>query len=84
MREIMIKYADRVAYLNHDIDDAVRAEIIKNDDLPKEYIKILGGRHSKRINTLITDIINTTLKNKEVSMSAEIEGRNDGTSRVYV
>ena len=70
----IIKYADRFAYLNHDIDDAVRAEIIKNDDLPKEYIKILGGRHSKRINTLITDIINTTLKNKEVSMSAEIEG----------
>lgn len=70
----IIKYADRFAYLNHDIDDAIRAEIIKNDDLPKEYIKILGGRHSKRINTLITDIINTTLKNKEVSMSAEIEG----------
>lgn len=70
----IIKYADRFAYLNHDIDDAIRAEIIKNDDLPREYIKILGDRHSKRINTLITDIINTTLKNKEVSMSAEIEG----------
>lgn len=70
----IIKYADRFAYLNHDIDDAIRAGIIRNDDLPSEYIKILGDRHSKRINTLITDIIENTIKNKSVSMSAEIEG----------
>lgn len=69
----IIKYADRFAYLNHDIDDALRAGIITQNDLPEEYIKVLGGRHSKRINTLITDIISTTLKNNEVSMSEKIE-----------
>ena len=69
----IIKYADRFAYLNHDIDDALRAGIITQNDLPEEYIKVLGGRHSERINTLITDIISTTLKNNEVSMSEKIE-----------
>ncbi len=69
----IIKYADRFAYLNHDIDDALRAGIITQNDLPEEYIKVLGDRHSKRINTLITDIISTTLKNNEVSMSEKIE-----------
>lgn len=69
----IIKYADRFAYLNHDIDDAIRAGIIKDSDLPKEYIKILGERHSKRINTLICDIISSTLEKKEVSMSKKTE-----------
>lgn len=68
----IIKYADRFAYLNHDIDDALRSKILTQSDLPKDYIEILGDRHSKRINTLIKDIINTTLKNGTVSMSDEI------------
>ena len=68
----IIKFADRFAYLNHDIDDAIRSEIISEDDIPKEYLEILGDRHSKRINTLIKDIINSTLKKGDISMSDEI------------
>ncbi len=53
----IIKYADRIAYINHDIDDAIRAGILSSEDLPKELIEILGDTHSKRINSMITAII---------------------------
>jgi dGTPase len=51
------KVADVVAYVNHDVEDAVRAGIICQSDLPKEVAEILGHTHSQRINTLIRDII---------------------------
>ncbi len=52
----IVKICDRIAYINHDIDDAIRSGIISKDDLPKEAIKILGSKHSERINTLIVDL----------------------------
>jgi dGTPase len=52
------KIADIVAYVNHDIEDAVRAGIISQNDLPKSVIATLGDAHSQRINTLVCDIIN--------------------------
>jgi dGTPase len=51
------KIADVVAYVNHDVEDAVRAGIICQSDLPKEAVEILGHTHSQRINTLVRDII---------------------------
>jgi dGTPase len=51
------KIADIVAYVNHDVEDAVRAGIICQSDLPKGVAKILGHTHSQRINTLVCDII---------------------------
>lgn len=53
----VVKIADGVAYLNHDLDDACRAGIIAEGDIPDDVIRILGGRHAERINTLVTDII---------------------------
>lgn len=53
----IIRYSDKIAYVQHDIDDSVRAGILKEEDLPKEYIEILGGTHSKRIATLVADLI---------------------------
>jgi dGTPase len=53
----VVKIADGVAYMNHDLDDAIRAGIITETDIPDDVIRILGGRHSERINTLVTDII---------------------------
>jgi dGTPase len=53
----VVKIADGVAYLNHDLDDAIRAGIIEGADIPREVIAGLGGRHSERINTLVADII---------------------------
>jgi dGTPase len=51
------KMADIVAYINHDIDDAVRAGLITKDDLPKSVITTLGSTRSQRINTLVCDIV---------------------------
>jgi len=53
----IIRYADKIAYINHDIDDAIRGNIISEADIPKEYTDILGDTKSKRINTLVTSII---------------------------
>ncbi len=53
----VVKISDMVAYINHDIGDAVRAGILKENDLPLEAIKVLGNSHSVRINTMVTDIV---------------------------
>jgi len=51
------KIADIIAYINHDIDDAIRAGIITENDLPQQAIMVLGHTHSQRINTLVCDIV---------------------------
>ena len=56
----VIRFADRIAYINHDIDDAMRAGILTEDDIPKEISGILGHSHSERINTLVEDLITQT------------------------
>jgi dGTPase len=55
-----LKTADAVAYLNHDILDAIRAGILTEDDLPKDVHAVLGASHSERINTLVSDIVNAS------------------------
>ncbi|MDR1673916.1 MAG: deoxyguanosinetriphosphate triphosphohydrolase [Oscillospiraceae bacterium] len=53
----IVRLADKIAYINHDIEDAVRAGILKPSDLPNEAVKVLGDTKSKRITTLIAAII---------------------------
>jgi dGTPase len=53
----IIRICDRVAYVNHDIDDAIRAGLIAPDDLPRECIEVLGARHSQRITTMVLAIV---------------------------
>lgn len=67
----IVKVSDRIAYINHDIDDAVRSGIITSDDLPKDAIKILGDTHKKRIDTLVRDMIENTIGNPEARLSEE-------------
>lgn len=69
----VVSYADRIAYINHDIDDAIRAGVIKNEDLPRECIEILGKTHGERINNMILDIIKDSMEKKSISMSKEFE-----------
>lgn len=69
---VVLKYADRFAYINHDIDDAIRGGVLNKDQLPKECIKILGQTHSMRINTLITDIIKHSIEKPEIKMSQTV------------
>lgn len=56
----IIRRSDQIAYVNHDIDDAVRAGILTNDDIPAEISAVLGCNHRDRINTLVCDVIRTS------------------------
>ncbi|MBE6039196.1 MAG: deoxyguanosinetriphosphate triphosphohydrolase [Anaerofustis stercorihominis] len=69
----VVQFSDKIAYINHDIDDAIRAGIITEADLPKECIRILGDTHSKRINTMIVDIVRNSQDKNTISKSREIE-----------
>ncbi len=67
----IVKICDRVAYINHDIDDALRSGVIAPEDLPQNCIRILGDRHSGRINTLVTDLIHQSDGKDKICMSDE-------------
>lgn len=69
----IVSYADRIAYINHDIEDAERAGILKEKDLPKEIIKILGNDKSKRITTLVKDLVLNSMDKPFVALSQEKE-----------
>ena len=70
---IIVKYADRIAYVNHDIDDACRAGILSFDDIPLEYMAVLGRTHSERINTLVSSIVTASEGQPEIAMTPEVE-----------
>ncbi len=67
-----VNRADKIAYINHDIDDAVRAGVITIDDLPKDTIEVLGYTHGQRINTMISDIVENSMDRGELIMSKEV------------
>lgn len=74
----VVRYSDKIAYVNHDIDDSIRAGLLKETMLPLDAIKILGANHGKRIDTLVKDCIYNTLDNLEkgiigVSLSGNVE-----------
>ena len=58
----VVRVSDRIAYINHDIDDALRSGIITTDDLPKECIRVPGATHKKRIDTLVRDMIENSFR----------------------
>lgn len=70
---IIVRRSDQIAYVNHDIDDAIRAGILRNEDIPKEISDVLGQDHSTRINTLVTDIIQTSAQSDTVCLSPKTE-----------
>jgi len=85
----IVRIADRISYINHDIDDAIRAGIISEDDLPKDCVEILGNRHKVRINTMVTDIIKMSRGKPIVAMSDEVQQATDKLreflfERVYI
>jgi dGTPase len=65
----VVRIADIIAYINHDIDDAIRAGVISQTDIPSECLKRLGDTHSKRINTMVNDIIRETLRSGDERLS---------------
>ncbi len=74
----VVKYSDKIAYVNHDIDDSIRAGLLKHEDIPLEILKNLGSTHGERIDTLVKDIVLTTMDNiennkVEVALSEDID-----------
>ena len=67
----IMRVADLIAYVNHDIDDSARAGLLKAEDLPKEPVRLLGASSSARIGTLVKDVVTETLKGglTEIRMS---------------
>jgi dGTPase len=72
-----VRRADRIAYINHDIDDAIRAGILKPFELPRSCLQVLGETHGERINTMILDIIESSKDKPEITMSPEIQGASE-------
>jgi dGTPase len=70
----VVRMSDIIAYVNHDLDDALRAGVIKGTDIPKKIIKVLGETHARRINTMVKDFISRSLDSdlEEPAMSDEI------------
>jgi len=68
----VVKVADALAYVNHDIDDALRAKIIKKSDLPQQPLKILGRTHRERINTLVQDIVERSWQTPHLIMGITV------------
>ncbi|KYH32877.1 deoxyguanosinetriphosphate triphosphohydrolase [Clostridium tepidiprofundi DSM 19306] len=74
----VVKYSDKIAYVNHDIDDSIRAGLLNEKDIPKYILDVLGYSHSERIDTLVKDCIYSTIDNikngnKRVILSERIE-----------
>ena len=69
----VVRRSDQMAYVNHDIDDATRAGILKNEDIPREISDVLGKTHSQRINTLVCDAIHTSREAGEILLSPKVD-----------
>ena len=74
---VLIKYADRIAYINHDIDDACRAGILSVEDIPADIRKVLGERHSQRINTMVSSVITASMDQPTICMTPEVQEATD-------
>ncbi|MCI8550678.1 MAG: deoxyguanosinetriphosphate triphosphohydrolase [Lachnospiraceae bacterium] len=70
---MIVRLSDKIAYINHDIDDAIRAGILTEAELPAEYTDILGHTVRERLNTIIHSIIKESLGKPEIVMSPEVE-----------
>lgn len=67
----IVRFSDRIAYINHDIDDALRSEVISERDLPEDCIKALGSSHRKRIDTLVRDLTENSWGKDRLALSDE-------------
>ena len=66
---VIVKFADRIAYINHDIDDACRAGILREEDIPAALRETLGKSHGERINAMVTSVIRTSTDLPEIKMA---------------
>ncbi len=69
----IVRYSDRIAYINHDIDDAIRAGILTNEDIPRSISLVLGENHRQRINTLVQDMICQSRDAQQIHLSEQVD-----------
>ena len=69
----IVRKSDQIAYINHDIDDAMRAGILTDSDIPREIADVLGATHRDRINSLVTNMVMHTLQTGELGMDPEVD-----------
>lgn len=69
----IVRLSDKIAYINHDIDDAIRARVLSEEDIPMEYREILGMTTRKRLDNLIHNIITNSLGKNDICMSKDVE-----------
>jgi len=70
----IVRIVDRIAYINHDIDDAIRAGVISFDDLPKDEIEVLGETGSARIETLVRDLLERSEEADDIVQGGDVGG----------
>ena len=68
----IVRLSDKIAYINHDIDDAIRGKILREEDIPDTYTNVLGHSKQERLNTMIYDIVNHSRYQPDILMSEEI------------
>jgi dGTPase len=68
----VVRIADRIAYINHDIDDAIRASLLSLSDLPKEPLEVLGQRGSDRIAAMVINVVTSSEGKSEINMTGDI------------
>ena len=73
-----VRRADRIAYLNHDLDDALRGGVLQPFELPADCLKVLGQTHGQRINTMILDIVENSQGQDVLTMSPLVQEAMDG------
>ena len=69
----IVRLSDKIAYLNHDIDDAIRGGILSEDDIPERFRNVLGQTARKRLDTMIHDVITNSMDMPKIRMSKEVE-----------
>ena len=67
----IVRLCDRIAYINHDIDDAIRSGVVSLEDLPKGPIELFGTRHSQRINNMVTNVVENSDGKDHIRMDQE-------------
>ena len=69
----IVRFSDKIAYINHDIDDAIRGQVLREEEIPKEIRQILGGNTRVRLNTMIHDIVGNSIHQNQIAMSKDVE-----------
>nr|WP_122011871.1 deoxyguanosinetriphosphate triphosphohydrolase [Maliibacterium massiliense] len=68
----VVRFSDRIAYINHDIDDALRDGMLRVEDLPQDCLSVLGDTHGARIDTMITDVVCQSMDQDDIRMSEPV------------